>query len=1189
MCWKPRLSFRKRSLLSQASAAAALGLMLCDGAAAQSFTWTDINGNWSLGSNWVGGSAPTSGVLTALTFGGVGAIGYTSTNDMPAPPFVLNQTVLNSAITGIGSLAPGISGNLVRFDGVNPTIIQAGSGDFYFRGPVDLAQPITFAGNGIGNVTFDGKLTGAVGITKTGASAFRFGSAAIGIPSDNTFFGGLTITDGTVRFNNSSDSGRTALRGNRVNLISPTAVLSCISQIRCGELNGVGTVIGQDTPGDGDGKDITILGMGNGSFGGTVSVRPTGLSTASGKLATRGIATQTLTGAVLINDDLSIGRASGLTLAGNASVASATAGQVLMHGGTLTLDNSSVNNNNRLRDAGTLATGIESVGGGTFNLIGNVSGTMETIGRLELGSPIAARAGGLTVKLIQPNAAAAPTVLNIASYLRDSTKTPRTTVDFAAADEIGAPRLLGVGGNNPQINFVGASPFLQNGLLSRSESGANDDVGWATVNGSDFATNGANGIAAVATVPFAAVSSAADNALLAGDGIISSVSPLAMNSLKILPSASGQSLAITDSGGLSTNAIVLAGNQDFDIVNGGIGSGGISGPGGSRYFQVPSAALTVGVSLGTSAPLTKAGEGFLVLTNPANSASQQPLTINSGIVRATPGSSLPGGLVELRGGVLELSAGTYSPLLGSSPGNLNWRADDTTGGFFPGLSSTSKGSGGFSAFGAPVVVDLNGGGPTNFNWEDPYFVDGAHALVFGSIRSNASLTMIDNFNLTGTGTAKYNLREFRVTDNPNSASDFTRISGAISGTVRNDLLKSGDGILELTGINTLFGGMVVGEGALLFNNASALGPSTAAYILLGLHSGSASSALLASNSAGTITLTRDVSIQVGSSGNAVLGNMRAPDAAAAGDVVFSGNVTLGITASNDNRLLQLTSEPGSTVTFGGAIAPVPGYNGAISLEKIGAGTVVISGSVGHTGATVGGDGTLVLGSSLTSSSSMAVGPGAVVQFTSGGGKVLRTADVSVNSSGQLDLSDNAAVVDYAGPSPMSSIAALLTSGYASGAWNGNGILSSSAAANPGHALGYAEASAIFASFPATFAGQSVDNTSVLVRYTRYGDADLNGIVGLSDFNRLAGSFGQSNKVWSEGDFNYDGVVSLGDFNLLAANFGLAASPDGPTPGQWAILASVVPEPSTGLILAVAALPLSYSLKRNRHCPRRRRG
>ena len=79
---------------------------------------------------------------------------------------------------------------------------------------------------------------------------------------------------------------------------------------------------------------------------------------------------------------------------------------------------------------------------------------------------------------------------------------------------------------------------------------------------------------------------------------------------------------------------------------------------------------------------------------------------------------------------------------------------------------------------------------------------------------------------------------------------------------------------------------------------------------------------------------------------------------------------------------------------------------------------------------------------------------------------------------------------------------------------------------------------------ATFLGKTVGPSETLVRYTRYGDANLDGTVNLADFNALAANFGQSGRVWVQGDFTYDGVVNLIDFNALAANFGLSAGADG---------------------------------------------
>src|SRR5262249_39636490 len=128
-------------------------------------------------------------------------------------------------------------------------------------------------------------------------------------------------------------------------------------------------------------------------------------------------------------------------------------------------------------------------------------------------------------------------------------------------------------------------------------------------------------------------------------------------------------------------------------------------------------------------------------------------------------------------------------------------------------------------------------------------------------------------------------------------------------------------------------------------------------------------------------------------------------------------------------------------------------------------------------------------------------------------------------------------------------------------------MSSSAAANPGTALGVAKATDLFASFPSTWSGQSVGSTDALIRYTLNGDANLDKSVDTVDFNLLAANFGQSGKYWFNGDFNYDGSVDTIDFNLLASNFGqvMPSQPAGMSVGQ------VVPEPGSMVIAGLSFL------------------
>jgi hypothetical protein len=153
----------------------------------------------------------------------------------------------------------------------------------------------------------------------------------------------------------------------------------------------------------------------------------------------------------------------------------------------------------------------------------------------------------------------------------------------------------------------------------------------------------------------------------------------------------------------------------------------------------------------------------------------------------------------------------------------------------------------------------------------------------------------------------------------------------------------------------------------------------------------------------------------------------------------------------------------------------------------------------------------------------------------------------------------------------------IKSGFNNGNWNGNGIASSSAAAHGAHStgLGYASAASLLGlsgSQNTTFDGQYVDASSLLVKYTWSGDANLDGVVNSSDFSALAVNFNGSSKDWQTGDFNYDGTVNALDFNMVASNYGLNTPPPG------AALGALVPEPTS---LWLAAIASAVSCRRRR--------
>lgn len=161
---------------------------------------------------------------------------------------------------------------------------------------------------------------------------------------------------------------------------------------------------------------------------------------------------------------------------------------------------------------------------------------------------------------------------------------------------------------------------------------------------------------------------------------------------------------------------------------------------------------------------------------------------------------------------------------------------------------------------------------------------------------------------------------------------------------------------------------------------------------------------------------------------------------------------------------------------------------------------------------------------------------------------VNTLSIATNGSGAataaVDLRNNDLIVDYPVDSPIGNptsgsmtIARWIKSAHNGGAWNGSGI-TTTLGDGTNYALGYAEASNVlsFSGGTATFSGQTVDDTAVLVKFTYYGDANLDGSVEVNDFSRLASNFNTSGRLWQDGDFNYDGSVNINDSGLMSPNW-----------------------------------------------------
>jgi hypothetical protein len=110
----------------------------------------------------------------------------------------------------------------------------------------------------------------------------------------------------------------------------------------------------------------------------------------------------------------------------------------------------------------------------------------------------------------------------------------------------------------------------------------------------------------------------------------------------------------------------------------------------------------------------------------------------------------------------------------------------------------------------------------------------------------------------------------------------------------------------------------------------------------------------------------------------------------------------------------------------------------------------------------------------------------------------------------------------------------LKSGYAGGAWNGNGLTSSTAQSNSDTTLALVDNAILGLT---QFSGEPVDENSILIKHTYYGDIDLNGAVDPDDLTVLANNFGRtSGATHVDGDIDFNGTVDADDLTVFANNF-----------------------------------------------------
>ena len=298
------------------------------------------------------------------------------------------------------------------------------------------------------------------------------------------------------------------------------------------------------------------------------------------------------------------------------------------------------------------------------------------------------------------------------------------------------------------------------------------------------------------------------------------------------------------------------------------------------------------------------------------------------------------------------------------------------------------------------------------------------------------------------------------------------------------------------------------------------------------------------------------------------------------------------------------------------LTPISGTGGiadeptgpATPFSVTGTGSLTLGGSNTYSGGTSVGTGTdspkLILSgaSAFPKNTNLTIANGATVQIAAQAGGSANTVVVRANAvtlsgttgswGGLIDLTNNDLRIHSAS---LYDVTNQVATGFAGGTWNGpNGITSSLAAADSRHltAVGVllnndGSGNTIYGTPTGAgtnlglFDGVNVQLNDVLVKYTYYGDANLDGAVDGSDYTLIDHGFASAGTLmgWQNGDFNYDGKIDGSDYTLIDNAFNTQGSTLGTNPTaviastalQFAGGSSAVPEPTTLGLLGLGAI------------------
>jgi autotransporter-associated beta strand protein len=724
--------------------------------------------------------------------------------------------------------------------------------------------------------------------------------------------------------------------------------------------------------------------------------------------------------------------------------------------------------------------------------------------------------------------------------------------------------------NTSIASITGTGPLLKSGAGILTLTGSNTYTAATTI------TGGTLSLASTATLPSTSGISIASGATFD----ISNNSGFALSSSTAILSGSGtingsynHSIGVLMPGSSTTvgtltingNLTLSGGAVDLTISGSNNSTGGVN-----DLINVTGGLDLVGnttLTLSPVSPTLPSGTVWTILTynssNSATSLATGSFNVSSSAFTVVPIASTPGKVeIEYLSGAVGIDVWTGSQ-------NTNW---DTSTANFVSAGSTS-----------PIA-----------------FTNG-DAVLF----NDSSSSTVNTVNLN-TG-----LLPSAVTVNSN-VNNFTFTGGSIAGTAT--LTKLGTSTLTIGLSNTYSGGTNIAGGTVVLNNTAGYGLGTGNVLI-----GPGATLVVGDGPSNSDGILAPYTVAYTLVDNGILAynnssaNQPPPLISGTGALyILSGSIGIGNTNTYSGGTLiaggtvtafEATSFGTGTVTgTGGTLVSDYGKNfpnnfnlsgitinaGGQSVSEISGVTLVSANSIVQ----VDGGSAMIFGNTVNFSN------GAVLTINSNG-TPSSAAFQSLNVSGGA-LNVNGNVIVHSGS--LAYLTAQTAIGYNGGTWNSaTGIFSSSAAADTSHltALGVIQntlnQSPSGTAYLTTFEGQPVTATDVLIKYTYYGDANLDGKVDGSDYSLVDNTYqtelstGKSISGWYNGDFNYDGVVNGSDYTLMDNAFnqqGTQFTAQVGTPTAQVGGASAVPEPASVGMLAMASLGL-LSRRTNRRFARTR--